>query len=173
MTGLRGSILSLLLALTCPALCVAQGAGAPTDADVAADVQRLMDQLGSRHAADRLAAMESLAELGPAAADAVYVLSGMLADDDAANRRAAIRTMGAIGPAALGELAMVKYNDDAGLRKLAVKEARRIVWRADTPPEGALDVFLEGMADPDTAFAPWPQPASAISGRPGPRPSQN
>ena len=142
MTGLRGSILSMLLALIWPLVCAAQDG-----ADTAAEVQRLMDQLGSRHAPDRLAAIRGLAELGPAAAEAVYALSGVIADDETANQRAGVAALGAIGPAALGELAMVEYNDSPWLRKLAILHVRKIVWRAESPPEGALEIFLDGMGD--------------------------
>ncbi|MHC4984547.1 MAG: HEAT repeat domain-containing protein, partial [Planctomycetota bacterium] len=32
----------------------------------------------------------------------------------------------------------------------AILQVRRIIWHSDEPPDGALDIFIEGMADPDS-----------------------
>ncbi len=130
---------ALAMVLSVPALWA-------TPADSAA---KLKEQLKSPDEKVRIAAIDALAQLGPAAKEAVAELTAQLDDKSPRVRARAARALRALGPAAqssAARLAELTTDPDARVRRMAVAALHTI-----GPAEVAVPALAKELTDADPA----------------------
>ncbi len=113
-------------------------------------VNKLIAALGGKDEKARIAAIDSLAHLGPAAKGAVGALVGQLSDKSAAVRAHAAHALQLIGPgepAAVEALIKATTDSDANVRRMAVRALHQI----HPAPQNVVDALAKELSDADPA----------------------